>query len=295
MIQVGNAPCSWGVEFAGDPRNPAWRDVLRENAEAGYTGIELGPVGFMPEDPAELGEALAEFKQELIGGVVFRPFHDPDQWDDVLDGSERTIKALNAHGAKHLVLIDSISPRRAPTAGRWDAAEKMDQTEWTAYRDRIAHVAKMGTDAGLTVGIHAHAAGFMDFEPELERLLDEVPDDILKICFDTGHHSYAGFDPVAFLKRHMDRISYMHFKDIDPIVKADVITKSTGFYDACGEGIFCKLGLGDVDFPAVRQALIDAGFDGWCTVEQDCDPTLGNTSPVDDARYNRQYLQSIGF
>ena len=177
MIQVGNAPCSWGVEFAGDPRNPQWRDVLRENAEAGYTGIELGPVGFMPEDPIELGEALAEFKQELIGGVVFRPFHDPDQWDDVLDGSERTIKALNAHGAKHLVLIDSISPRRAPTAGRWDAAEKMDLGEWTAYRDRIAHVAKMGTDAGLTVGIHAHAAGFMDFEPELDRLLDEVPED----------------------------------------------------------------------------------------------------------------------
>ena len=295
MIQVGNAPCSWGVEFAGDPRNPDWRQVLRENAEAGYTGIELGPVGFMPEDPVELGEALSEFGQELIGGVVFRPFHDANQWDDVLDGSERTIAALTAHGAQHLVLIDSISERRAPTAGRWDAAEKMDATEWAAYRDRIAHVAKLGTDAGLTVGIHAHAAGFMDFEPELEQLLDEVPEDILKICFDTGHHSYAGFDPVAFMKTHITRISYMHFKDIDPTVKADVIAKSTGFYDACGQGIFCKLGLGDVDFPAVRQVLLDTGFEGWCTVEQDCDPTLGNTSPVDDARYNREYLQSIGF
>ncbi len=294
-IRVGNAPCSWGVEFADDPRNPAWRQVLKENAEAGYTGIELGPVGFMPEDPAELGDALAEFDQELIGGVVFRPFHDANQWDDVLDGSERTIKALNAHGAKHLVLIDSISERRAPTAGRWDAAEKMDDGEWSAYRDRIAHVAKMGTDAGLTVGIHAHAAGFMDFEPELERLLDEVPEDILKICFDTGHHSYAGFDPVAFMEKWIGRISYMHFKDIDPAVKSDVIAKSTGFYDACGQGIFCKLGLGDVDFPAVRQVLLDNGFEGWCTVEQDCDPTLGNTSPVDDARYNREYLQSIGF
>jgi hypothetical protein len=29
-----------------------------------------------------------------------------------------------------------------------------------------------------------------------------------------------------------------------------------------------------VDFPAVRQILLDAGFEGWCTVEQDCDPTL---------------------
>ena len=108
----------WGVEFADDPRNPDWRQVLRENAQAGYGGIELGPVGFMPEDPALLGEALSEFGQTLIGGVVFRPFHDPAKWDDVLDGARRTIKALTAHGAQHLVLIDSISPRRAPTAGR---------------------------------------------------------------------------------------------------------------------------------------------------------------------------------
>ncbi|AUQ61686.1 sugar phosphate isomerase/epimerase family protein [Phaeobacter inhibens] len=294
-IRIGNAPCSWGVEFAQDPRNPDWRSVLKDCAEAGYKGIELGPVGYMPEDPAILRDALAEYDLELIGGVVFRAFHDPDQWDDVLDGAHRTCKALQAHGAEHLVLIDSISPRRAPTAGRASEAEQMNQAEWSAFRDRLATVAQIGTEEyGLTVGIHAHAAGFMDFEPELERLLNEVDDKILKICFDTGHHSYAGFDPVAFMKRHMDRISYMHFKDIDPRVKADVIAKRTNFYDACGQGIFCNLGEGDVDFPAVRQLLVDTGFSGWCTVEQDCDPTL-DPDPVGDARANREYLESIGF
>ena len=294
-IKIGNAPCSWGVEFADDPRNPSWQEVLRQNAEAGYKGIELGPVGFMPEDPSVLADALAEHDLELIGGVVFRPFHDPSAWDDVMDGSVRTCMALVAHGARHLVLIDSISPRRAPTAGRANEAEQMDMAEWTAYSDRIRTIAKMGAEEyGLTVGIHAHAAGFMDFEPELERLLDEVDENILKICFDTGHHSYAGFDPVAFMKRHIGRISYMHFKDIDPKVKADVIENRTGFYDACGQGIFCNLGEGDVDFPMVRQILLDNGFEGWCTVEQDCDPE-GDTSPIDDARANRQYLESIGF
>lgn len=294
-IRIGNAPCSWGVEFADDPRNPAWRSVLKDCADAGYKGIELGPVGYMPEDPAILADALAEHDLELIGGVVFRAYHDPAMWDDVLDATHRTAKALKAHGAQHLVLIDSISERRAPTAGRASEAEQMDKAEWTAYRDRIAETARIGTEEyGLTVGIHAHAAGFMDFEPELERLLNEVDEKILKICFDTGHHSYAGFDPVAFMKRYVDRISYMHFKDIDPKVKADVIANRTGFYDACGQGIFCNLGDGDVDFPAVRQILLDAGFEGWCTVEQDCDPTL-DVSPIDDARANREYLESIGF
>ena len=295
MIKIGNAPCSWGVEFANDARNPDWRQVLKENAKAGFTGIELGPVGYMPEEPAILAEALSEFDQELIGGVIFRAFHDPDAWDDVLDGSIRTCKALAAHGATRLVIIDSISPRRAPTAGRAAEAEQMGTAEWEVFRNRIATIAKMGAEEyGLSVGIHAHAAGFIDFEPELERLLDEVDDKILGICFDTGHHSYAGFDPVTFIKKHISRINYMHFKDINPQVKANVITNRTGFYDACGEGIFCNLGDGDVDFPAVRQLLLDTGFNGWCTVEQDCDPS-GNTSPVDDAKLNRAYLQSIGF
>ncbi len=294
-IRIGNAPCSWGVEFADDPRNPPWRSVLKDCAAAGYGGIELGPVGFMPEDPAVLADALAEHRLALIGGVVFRAFHDPDAWEDVLDGTIRTCKALAAHGAEHLVLIDSISPRRAPTAGRASEAEQMEKAEWTAYRDRIAESARIGAEEyGLTVGIHAHAGGFMDFEPELERLLSEVDERLLKICFDTGHHSYAGFDPVDFMRRYVGRISYMHFKDIDPAVKADVVANRTDFYTACGQGIFCNLGQGDVDFPAVRQVLLDAGFEGWCTVEQDCDPTL-DISPIDDARANRAYLTSIGF
>ena len=295
MIRIGNAPCSWGVEFADDPRNPPWEQVLKECSEAGYKGIELGPVGYMPEDPIKLSEYLAKYNLRLIGGVVFRPFHDTAGWHDVMDGAIRTCRALVAHEAQHLVLIDSISPRRAPTAGRWAEAEQMDAAEWKNYVDRIREVAKMGTeDYGLTVGIHAHAAGFMDFEPELERLLNEIDDSILKICFDTGHHAYAGFDPVAFMKRHMDRISYMHFKDTDPAVKADVIANRTDFYEACSQGIFCNLGDGEVDFPAVRQVLLDAGFKGWCTVEQDCDPE-GATSPIDDAKANRAYLESIGF
>jgi len=212
----------------------------------------------------------------------------------VVDGSKRTCEALVAHGAKHLVLIDSISSRRAPTAGRADEAEQMDAAEWASYVDRFRDICKMGVEHGLTVGIHAHAAGFMDFEPEIERLLGEIPEDLMQICFDTGHHSYAGFDPVGFMHKWIDRISYVHLKDIDPRVKADVIANRTGFYEACGQGIFCNLGDGDVDFTAALKLLLDQGFKGWCTVEQDCDPTL-DVRPIDDARLNRQYLHSIGF
>jgi inosose dehydratase len=202
---------------------------------------------------------------------------------------------LTAHGARHLVLIDSISPRRAPTAGRPDEAVGMSAAEWTGFVRRIRDVAKMGAENyGLNVSIHPHAAGFVEFEPEVERLLCDIDAKLLRICLDTGHSHYAGFDPVTFLKRHMDRVAYVHFKDIDPKVWARVVAERAGFYDACARGVFCNLGRGMADFPAVRRILIDQGYDGWCTVEQDCDPA-GPTSPAADARANLDYLTSIGF
>jgi inosose dehydratase len=294
-IKIGNAPCSWGVEFANDPRNPTWQRVLDECKAAGYDGIELGPIGFMPEDPAVLGDALSARELELIGGVVFRPFHDPAQWDDVRDAAVRTCKSLVAHGAKHLVLIDSISARRANTAGRAAEAEQMTRAEWDGFVSRFHDIARMGTEEfGLTVSLHPHAAGFMDFKSEVDHLLSDIDAKLLKLCLDTGHSHYAGFDPVAFMKRHRDRLAYVHFKDIEPTVRADVVAQRTDFYKACGQGIFCNLGKGMTDFHTVRQLLLDTGYDGWCTVEQDCDPA-GSTSPVDDARANRDYLNSIGF
>jgi inosose dehydratase len=293
-LSIGNAPCSWGVEFANDPRNPPWHQVLDEARAAGYSGIELGPVGFMPENPEVLGPALAERGLSLIGGVVFQPFHDPDEWETVLDASRRTCIALAAQGARRIVLIDSIAPKRAPTAGRPDEAERMTGTTLRDFLGRLQTVADMATDEfGLEASIHAHAGGYVDFEDELDRVLDAIDARLLKVCLDTGHSVYAGFDPVAFYRSHVDRVAYLHFKDISPAVKARAIATRADYYKACGEGLFCKLGQGAVDFIGLKAALEASGYSGWATVEQDCDPA-GSTSPLDDASFNLRYLQSVG-
>ena len=293
-LSIGNAPCSWGVEFADDPRNPSWTRVLDEAKAAGYTGIELGPLGFMPEDPQVLGPALTERDLTLIGGVLFRPFHDPAQWSQVKDAALRTCRALSAHNAKRLVLIDSISPRRAPTAGRSEEAERLSGSERRGLLDRLEWVAKLGAEEfDLDVTMHAHAAGFVEFEDELEDVLKAIAPDLLGVCLDTGHCEYAGFDPVAFYRRHSARISYLHFKDVDPAIRSQAITHRTGFYDACAAGLFCNLGDGVVDFPALKQALVETKFSGWATVEQDRDPS-GARSTVADAKANLDYLKMIG-
>jgi inosose dehydratase len=292
-LLIGNAPCSWGVEFANDPRNPTWKRVLDETAAAGYAGIELGPIGFMPEDPGELAVALAERNLTLTAGVVFQPFHDPGKWEEVCDVAKRTAHTLSALSVAQIVLVDSISPRRARTAGRPHEAERLEGAELDGLLQRVRAIARMGVEEfGLTVSFHAHAAGFVEFEDEIERVLDAVEPDLLGVCLDTGHCTYAGYDPVAFYKRHADRVTYFHFKDVDPAVRAHVIEHRVGFYDAWALGLFCNLGKGEVDFPALRAALAEHDFSGWATVEQECDPQ-GSTSPLTDARTNLAFLTSV--
>ena len=294
QLSIGNAPCSWGVEFADDPRNPPWMRVLDETRAAGYRGIELGPLGYMPEDPAILGPALAERNLSLIGGVLFRPFHDPDKWEQVKDATYRTCRALTAQGAKQMVLIDSISHRRAPTAGRAKEAERLRGADRTAFLERLRTVARIGVEEfGLVVTMHAHAAGFVEFEDELEDVLDAIAPEHLGVCLDTGHSVYAGFDPVAFYRRHSHRVHYLHFKDVNPIVLKEAIANRTGFYDACAAGVFCTLGEGCVDFRAFERALEAGGFSGWGTVEQDRDPK-GSRSTLADATANLKYLRTVG-
>jgi inosose dehydratase len=289
-IRIGNAPCSWGVEFpqrSAQPALAAGAEGMRRGRLYRHRARPRGLHARGPGDPrrgAGRTRARADRRRGLPRLPRSRPVgRRPRRRGAHLQGAGGAWRA-----APRPDRLDLAPPRA--DGGRAEAAEQMDAAEWAAFRDRIAHVARMGAEEyGLTVGIHAHAAGFMDFEPELERLLDEVPEDILRICFDTGHHSYAGFDPVAFMRRHIGRISYMHFKDIDPVVKADAIAQGHRLLRGLRAGHLLQSGQGDVDFPAVRQILLDAGFEGWCTVEQDCDPTL-DVSPVDDARANREYL-----
>lgn len=293
-IPIGNAPCSWGVEFSDDPRNPPWQRVLEEAHAAGYRGIELGPVGFLPEDPVQLADALAERDLTLIGGVLFRPLHDPDAWDDVLDAAHRTARSLRAHGAEHFVIIDSIADFRVATAGRPDEALRLARPDWQGMVGRLAEVARIaGDEYGLTASIHPHTAGCIEFRDEIDRVLEEVDEDLLKLCIDTGHCVYAGYDPVAYYRQHWRRTSYLHFKDIDGAVKRRAVESRTGFYEACAKGIFCLLGEGLVDFAGLRTALEEHGFSGWGTVEQDCDPAAANPV-VADARANAAFLRRIG-
>ena len=291
-FRIGNAPCSWGVEFGDDPRNPSWATVLDDAAEAGYVGMELGPLGFLPEDPSALAEAMGGRGLTLTAAVMFRPFHDPARFDELIDVCHRTCRSLKALGADQLVLIDSIAEARVATAGR--PAEAAPHPDFDQMLRRIRNVCDIAGDQyGMTVSLHAHAAGYVEFEDEVHRVMDAIPAASLGLCVDTGHCEYARTDPVELYRTYAERAPYVHVKDVDDAVRRRVVDERIGFYDACAMGLFCNLGDGVVDFPAFRDALVETGYDGWVTVEQDCDPEAA-VAPVEDARANADFLVSVG-
>src|ERR1700694_1841585 len=136
--RIANAPCSWGIDFADRPENPPWRRVLDDVAAAGFTAIDLGPVGYFPTDPQRLADELSSRGLSLSAGGLFDPLTDPAAFPAVIEKTRRTCAILRALETPRLVIIDCVSRERGATAGRTGAAHRLDSQSWKAVMDRIA-------------------------------------------------------------------------------------------------------------------------------------------------------------
>lgn len=292
--RLANAPCSWGVDFADRPENPAWNRVLDEAAAAGFAAIDLGPVGYLPTDPARLKRELSERNLSLSAGGLFDPLTDAAALPKVLDKTRRTCEILKALDSPRLVIIDCVSAERGKTAGQSAAAPRLAGAEWDAMIQRIIRIALIARDEyGVKSYLHPHAGCYIEFEDEVHRAMNDLPEDLVGLCVDTGHSAYAEIDPVKLIERYGSRIGHMHFKNIDREVHAQCVAEGVDFFSAIARGVFCPLGQGVVDFVAVRDALQRIGYKGLAVVEQDVDPS-GTASPFDNARESYDYLESVG-
>jgi inosose dehydratase len=293
-VRLATGPVSWGVDFADAPANPPWRRVLDEIEHAGFRFLELGPVGYLPEDPEVLRAELARRRLHATGSFVFQPLHERPRLNEIVAVTRRTCAAIAAAGGRFLVVIDLVSAERVATAGRPDTARRLPPPRWRALVDGVRAVAAVAEEEfGLRPVFHPHAGSFVEFEDEIERLLTALAPDVVDLCLDTGHCAYAGIDPVRLFERHAARTPYLHLKDVDPRVHRRVVAGELDFWAAVGAGVFCPVGRGSVRFAALARALERCGFDGWAAVEQDRDARAPG-SPLADAIACRRYLQSTG-
>lgn len=297
MIQVANAPCSWGVlEFDIQGEAAGYAQVLDEIAATGYAGTELGDWGFMPTEPARLRGELAGRNLSLAGAFVPIAFADPAAHGPGTAVALKTAELLaaTAGSSPFIVLADDNGRNRGRTqnAGRIRPEHGLSDTQWAVFAAGVEQVARAVKEAtGLHTVFHHHCAGYVETPAEIDRLLSLTDPELVGLCFDTGHYRFGGGDPVAGLSRHAGRVWHVHFKDCHPAVAARSRAEGWDYFESVRRGIFCELGQGEVDFAAVVQLLAGRGYDGWIVVEQDVLPGMG--TPKESAQRNRDFLSVI--
>ena len=305
-ITITTAPCCWGVDDVRNPHLPPWERVFDEAAAAGYGGLELGPYGYVPPDVGRVGEALRTRGLTIVAGTIFDDLVAPGNREGLLRRTDeicalvtRLPKEAPAPGQRfptpYLTVMDWGHDERDYAAGHSDRAPRLSGEAWDGMVANIRAIAELAQERhGIRAVVHPHAGGYVEFEDEIARLAADIPQSVAGFCIDTGHTHYAGMDPVATLERYADRLDYVHFKDIDSAVLADVMGERIRFFEACAKGVMCPIGRGAIDYPAIRALLGRLGYQGFITVEQERDPRNVGGS-LADVKASRDYLRAVGF
>jgi inosose dehydratase len=289
-VKVGSAPDSWGVWFASDARQTPWERFLDEAAEVGYAWIELGPYGYLPTDPTRLARELEGRGLTPAGTFVSFDFEDRGGWSENESEIELTCRLLQDLGAPNLILIDGIYTDLY--TGEQRRPRTLEDARWAQLVENTRRLQDVAARYGLNAVFHPHADTHVEREAQIERLIEEVPD--LKLCLDVGHFAYSdGGDPVAFFRRHHERITHLHLKSVDPELAERVRREQIPFAHAVALGMFVEPSQGVVDFVALRDALKETGYDGFAIAEQDMYPAEFDR-PLPIARRTFAYFQELG-
>lgn len=289
---LGSAPDSWGVWYADDPQQTPWTRFLDECAEAGYTRIELGPYGYLPTDPGRLREELDRRGLTVTAGTIFEHLHRAGSWDEVLSKVSAVAELTRAMGAEHIVVIPDFW--RDPDTGEVLEPSALTAEEWPAYAaqvDRLARVIR--DDYGLRFQFHPHADSHVDSHANVERFLHETDPELVTLCLDTGHIAYCGGDSLAIIRDFPERIGYVHLKQVDPAILAEVEREGLGFGEAVKRGVMCEPPHGIPAMPPVLEAIAALDAEVFAIVEQDMYPCLPD-KPLPVAARTLTYLQGCG-
>ena len=299
MIKIANAPCSWGaLEFDLEGEVPGYVQVLDEIVETGYAGTELGDWGFMPTDPQKLAQEVHGRNLALLGAFVPVCLKDPSAHQGGMEVAVRTARLLAAvEGNLPLIVLadeNGSNPVRTKNAGRATPDMGLSEAEWQIFAEGATKVAEaVKKETGLRTAFHHHCAGYVETPAEIEKFVSLTDPRLLGLVFDCGHYRFGGGDPVEGLRKYGPRVWHFHFKDYHPAVGKQAAEEGWDYFQSVSHGVFCELGKGEVNFPALMKQLEELGYDGWGVVEQDVLPGMG--SPKESARRNREYIRTLGF
>ncbi|MEX0613711.1 MAG: sugar phosphate isomerase/epimerase family protein [Pirellulales bacterium] len=217
-------------------------DKFRLQMDLGYDGMELVSPSDLPAD--EVRHASDETGMPVHGLVDMKHWEirlsspDADVREQGVAILEQCLRDAKAFGGSSVLLVP----------GRVAGPEETHDDVWQRSIVEIRKVLPLASKLGVRVLIENVWNGFCESPMQLRDFLDEIDSPWVGAYFDIGNCRKFG--------KSEDWVRTLGSR----IVKLDC--KDWGDTES-----FCKIGDGDVDWPAVRQALADIGFSGWCTAE----------------------------
>lgn len=214
-----------GAQLYGFEKNYALNNVpyiLKRIKEMGYAGVEMP---FMANTTSQL-DLLALNYFALHVGI------------DELNQLPKIIKHLHEQQCKNICISGPLG---------W-----YDRTiaNFEKSCDFLNKKAKLLSEQGIKVHYHNHEFEFIGKQLPIDILLNNLDPSLIKFCIDSGWMHIAGVDPVSFLNKYKDRISYVHLRDF--LGQQSV-----------------PLGEGDVDIAGVLEAVKANPTIEWLMVEHE--------------------------
>jgi inosose dehydratase len=238
--------------------------AIADVGAAGFQGVELfdGSLVDYADDIPALRRHLDAAGVSLVGVYSGGNFIFPDILDEELWRIDRAAQVAAAAGGEHLVVGGG--------AKRAGGVRDGDYERLAAALDRVCDIAE---GHALKAHFHPHLTTIAESPEQVDRVFALTR---IGFCPDTAHLAAGGGDPAAMIRKHFDRISYVHLKDVrrNPFA-------------------FVPLGEGDLDMAGIVRTLAELGYQGWVTVELDSHPQPRAAAET-SARFLRAAMRERG-
>lgn len=288
-VQLGIAPIGWCNDDMPElGAENTFKQTVSEMALAGFTGCEIG--NKYPSDPVEL-KAQLDLRGMRIASRWFSSFLITKPYEEVEAEFIKELDFLAAVGASRI----NVSEQSYSIQGQVDTPiltgnhkRMMDEREWDLLCGGLNKLGKAAADRGFKLCFHHHMGTVVQTAEETDRMMANTDPRYVFLCYDTGHFTFAGEDPLAMLKKYVDRVGHVHLKDMRLPVVEEARRNNWSFLQAVRNGAFTVPGDGDVDFDPVLKVLSGAGYQGWLLVEAEQDPAKAD--PLAYAIKARKYI-----
>lgn len=271
-LTLGTAPDSWGVWFPRDDHQVGWKQYLDDVQNAGYVWTELGPQGFLPQDPQQLRDELDQRGLKVCGGTVFAGLHKgKEALDKAIAEFSQEAKLLSEVGATFLIhLPEQYTDMHTGAATQ---SGDIDPEQWA---NLISGTNELGRiifeEYGVALVSHPHADTHLDVQDRIEQFLIDTDPRYVNLCLDTGHVAYCGGDNLQIIEHFPERITYLHIKLVDPKIRERVRAEGLSLAEAVPLGIMVEPPYGEPDVPSLLTALAGLDRDMFAVIEQDLYP-----------------------